>query len=70
MILDLQNINYYYLTISESIDRQLNIKENFKGINLIEVNPVLNISRYQSGATGFLRMIDLALKTQDRTKII
>ena len=24
MIIDLQNINYYYLTIPENIDRQLN----------------------------------------------
>jgi hypothetical protein len=39
----------------------------FKGYNITEVNPVMGIGKYKSGSTGFLRMIDLGLKNQDRS---
>lgn len=41
--------------------------EEFKDENLTEVNPVIGIGKYKSGATGFCRMIDLALRNQDRS---
>jgi len=39
----------------------------FKGYNITEVNPVMEIGKYKSGSSGFLRMIDIGLKNQDIT---
>jgi len=40
--------------------------EEFKEYNPIEVNPIIGISKFKSGASGFSRMIDLGLRNQDR----
>jgi len=39
----------------------------FKDYSIIEVNPVLGIHKNQSGPTGFSRVIDSALRAQDRS---
>jgi len=72
MIINLKNINFYYLTCNNLI-RKNHILEEFKDYNLHEVNPILknekqNISKYQSGASGFLRILDLASQHQDINK--
>ena len=71
-IINLKNINFYYLTCNNLI-RKNHILEEFKDYNLHEVNPILknekqNISKYHSGASGFLRILDLASQHQDINK--
>jgi hypothetical protein len=62
----LKNIKHYFLTIdSNGIKKKHMIKE-FNEYNLIEVNPVINIPKYQSGPIGFSRMIDIGLRNQDK----
>ena len=73
MKLILQNLNYYYLTVPKDNNiRKKHISEEFKELNLKEVNPVpasyfddnKELSKHQktrkSGATGFLKILDLA----------
>jgi len=64
----LKNIKHYFLTVDTNGERKKHMIETFKEYNLIEVNPILNIGKNKSGATGFCKMIDIALKNQDRTK--
>lgn len=69
------NLKYYYLTVpKDNNERKKHILEEFKEVNLKEVNPVpasyfddnKNLSRHQktrkSGTTGWLRILDLASK--------
>lgn len=67
MRINLKTIKYYFLTCDTNGKRKEHIMDIFKGYNITEVNPVLGIHRHQSGPTGFLRMIDLALRNQDRS---
>ena len=70
MIISLNNIDIYYLTILENVTRKKHMKEEFKDYSLKEVNPVsyTNINgnftnackKLKSGITGFLRIIDQA----------
>jgi len=64
----LKNIKHYFLTVDTNGQRKKHMMETFKEYNLIEVNPILNIGKNKSGATGFCKIIDLALKNQDRNK--
>tara|TARA_R110000868_G_scaffold131790_11_gene342072 strand:- start:446 stop:1129 length:684 start_codon:yes stop_codon:yes gene_type:complete len=64
----LKNINHYFLTTGKNDKRKNHILDEFKEYNLIEVNPVLDIGKNKSGSTGFSRIIDIALRKQDRTK--
>lgn len=64
----LKNIKHYFLTVDTNGSRKHHMINEFKDYDLTEVNPVLGVIREQSGATGFSRMIDLALREQDRTK--
>jgi hypothetical protein len=67
MKIEVQKLKYYYLTIPSNIDRQNNIKKNFKDYDLTEINPVINnVSKFQSGSTGFSRMIYSGLKNQKK----
>ena len=64
MLIDFKNINIYYLTCDNNSERSKHVKEEFKNYNIKSINPVLNIPKFKSGATGHLRMIDQALKDQ------
>jgi hypothetical protein len=67
MIIDLDNIKYYFLTCN-NISRKKHMLEEFKDHLLIEVNPVTNIHKHQSAPSGFSRILDLACIDQDRNK--
>jgi len=67
MILNLKELKYYYLTIPQNTNRIENIEKNFKDLNITKVYSVLDnkLSKFQSGALGFVKMINLALNEQD-----
>jgi hypothetical protein len=67
MKLDLHNIYYYYLTCNNKI-RKEHITKEFKNFQLVEVNPIMNIGRVKSGASGFSRILDQASINQDKNK--
>ena len=67
MKLNLTDINYFFLTCNNETRKNHMINE-FKNFNLIEINPVMDIGRKRSGATGFMRICDLACVYQDKTK--
>jgi hypothetical protein len=66
MILKLYDLKYYYLTLPNNKDRIANIEKNFKDINITQVLSINgpNISKFQSGALGFCKMVDQALAEQ------
>ena len=67
----LKDISWYFLTTGLDTNRRNHMLEDFKEYKVKEVNPVLKsekISKFQSGATGFLRMIDRGLREQDISK--
>jgi len=72
MILNLKELKYYYLTIPQNKNRIKNVEENFKNINLTKVHSVIDnkISKFQSGALGFLKMMDMALKEQNNNNFV
>lgn len=61
------NTKFYFLTVNNE-RRKHHIKIEFKEFSPIEINPVTGIPKDQSGATGFNRIIDKALRDQDITK--
>jgi hypothetical protein len=65
----LKNISHYFLTVDTNGKRKYHMFDEFKDYDLTEVNPILNIGRNKSGATGFSKIIDLALRKQDRSKL-
>lgn len=67
MKIDLQNIYYYFLTCNNKI-RKDHITNEFKNFKLVEVNPIMNIGKTKSGATGFSRILDQACIHQDKNK--
>ena len=67
MKIDLDNIYYYFLTYN-SKKRKDHITKEFKDYNLIEVNPIGNIGKTKSGATGFSKILDQACINQDKNK--
>ena len=67
MKINLYNIYYYYLTCDNKI-RKDHITNEFKNFKLVEVNPIMNIGRIKSGATGFSRIFDQACIHQDKNK--
>ena len=69
MIINLKQLKFYYLTIPQNKARIENIKNQFSEFNITQVIPVMeNVSKFQSGASGFSRMIDLGLRNQKRNK--
>jgi len=63
--LHMDRLKYYFLTMPTSDQRKKHMKEIFKNYDLTEVNPIIGIPRHQSGASGFMRMIDLGLREQN-----
>jgi hypothetical protein len=63
----LKHIRHYFLTVDTNGARKHHMLEVFKDYNLFEVNPILDIGKCKSGATGFSKMIDLGLRNQDRS---
>ena len=72
MILNLKEVKYYYLTIPQNINRIKNMEKNFNDLNITRVDSVIDdkLSKFQSGAMGFLKMINIALNEQDNNKFI
>ena len=67
MKLCLKDINYYFLTCNNPI-RKEHILQEFSDYNLIEVNPITGINKSQSGASGFIRILEKAVNLQDKCK--
>ena len=67
MKIDLHNIYYYFLTCNNKI-RKDHITNEFKNYKLVEVNPIMNIKKFKSGATGFCKIMDQACINQDKNK--
>ena len=70
MNINFNNIKYYFLTYKNDIRKNHIINEMNK-YNLNEVNPIPcsdYISKYQSGATGFCKMLNMAILDQDKNK--
>ena len=63
----LKELTYYFLTCKNKV-RTEHITNEFKDFNLVEVNPIMNLHKHQSGPTGFSRILDLACIHQDRRK--
>lgn len=61
MIINLDKIHYYILTTGKNNKRMNHIKEIFKNYNYTFVNPISNIKRYSSGASGMCRIIEIAI---------
>lgn len=62
----LQQIKHYFLTVDTNGVRKKHMMEEFNDCDINEVNPVTEIDRSKSVATGFCRMIDLGLRNQKR----
>jgi len=72
MKIDLDKIDYYYLTIPENVERITHIKSEFRNYNITEVNPVPykdiignyneRVKKLKSGVTGYLRIIDFVMQ--------
>ena len=68
MKIELKKLKYYFLTCDTNGIRKKHMIKEFKNYDITEVNPILNIKKNRSGATGFSKMIDLGLRNQDKTK--
>lgn len=62
MKIDLQNIKCYFLTCNNL--KKNNIRKEFHNCNLVEINPIMGISKFRSGITGFLRIINKSIQNQ------
>ena len=67
MKIDLDNINYYFLTCNDL--KKQNIQNEFSEYNLIEINPIMGISKFRSGVTGFLRIINKSIQKQKEKNV-
>ena len=67
MIINFNDITYYYLTCNNEL-RKKHIINEFEDYKLVEVNPIMGIEKLKSGSSGFSRILDLACINQDRTK--
>lgn len=59
--LEIKKMNCYILSIGNEI-KETHIQDDFKGLNITFIKPVLKIHKRQSGATGFMRIIEMATK--------
>ena len=69
MKINLKKLKYYFLTCNNPV-RLEHMNNEFSDYNITEVNPVpmnTGISKEQSGASGFCKMLDLAIKNQDKS---
>jgi len=62
MKINLDNIKCYFLTCNKL--KKQNIKNEFAKYNLVEINPIMGISKFRSGVTGFLRIINKSIQKQ------
>ena len=67
MKVNLKDAKYYFLTCNNET-RRTHMLNEFKELDITEVNPITGISKNMSGATGFSKIFDLACMRQDRTK--
>ena len=67
MKINLKEAKYYFLTCNNEI-RRTHMLNEFKELDITEVNPITGIGKNMSGATGFSKIFDLACMRQDRTK--
>ena len=65
--INLSQLTYYVLSCNNP-KRKLHAKKEFKSLRLVEVNPIMDIGREKSGATGFSKILDLACQNQNRNK--
>jgi len=68
MLIELHKLKYFFLT-HNNIKRKNHILNVFKEVDLTEVNPTNYESRNKSGASGFLKMLELGEKNQDPNKV-
>jgi len=66
MKVNLKDAKYYFLTCNNET-RRTHMLNEFKELDITEVNPITGISKNMSGATGFSKIFDLACMRQDRT---
>ena len=67
MKISLSGINYYFLTTGLDLERKNHMVTEFQNFNITEVNPFMinnGISKNQSVATGFLKIIEYGLSDQ------
>lgn len=67
----MSDANVFFLTNKEETSRKVHMYEMFDDFRLFEINynvPFRSVSKYQSGALGFLRMIELGISLQDRNQ--
>ena len=69
MKINLDEINYYFLSCDET--RKKHFIEEFNKYTIKEVNPIknTNISKFQSGAIGMSKILDLVCQTHDSSKV-
>ena len=63
MKIDLSACKYYFLTC-ENEKRRTHFWNEFAGLDITEVHPIVGIGRIPSGITGFSRMLDKAVCDQ------
>lgn len=64
MDINLNKLKYYVLSVGNK-EKENHITDSLKNLDIKFVKPILGINKKQSGATGFCRIIDLAIKEQD-----
>lgn len=67
MKINLDKSFYYFLTCNNKIRKEHIINE-FRNYKLIEVNPIMNIEKFKSGATGFCKILDQACIDQKKNE--
>lgn len=67
MLINLENIKYYFLTYNNETRKQHMLTE-FKEYNITAVDSIHEDSKYKSGAIGFSKILDLASSIQDNNK--
>jgi hypothetical protein len=69
--ININNLKIYCLTIDKNIERRENIYNNFKdiSINFIYTSKTNDISKFQSGAIGISKIIDIAISKFENNNI-
>jgi hypothetical protein len=62
MKINFENVPIYCLTCDMNGERKKHVEMEFENVKFI--NPILGISKYKSGASGFIRMIEEGLMLQ------
>ena len=67
MIVNLNKIYYYFITCNNKV-RKEHISKEFENYKLVEINPIMGIKRFKSGATGFSKVLDQACLNQNKNE--